>query len=104
MAIRDDGHLIDDPCDITNAKIDFDRLGKFIIPERNCIIIDGHTYVLRDAERKDCTICEQCALYKTCKAMIEWPLCDMLHHTGTDGRKIYVEKSYDERNNKSNYT
>ena len=64
--------------------------------ERNCIIVDGRCYVLRAAEDTEESICRQCAFDKTCKEMIEWPLCDMIHHVG-DTQLIYVELKNDDR-------
>ena len=90
--MTEDGQFIDDPSNIVNAKPDFEGIGEIIQHERNCIIIDGHCYVLREAEHTEESICRQCAFDKTCTEMIEWPLCQMIHNTDPDGRLIYVKK------------
>ena len=84
-----EGHFIDDPLAIVNAKPDFEGMGEIIPVERNCIVIDGVCYVLREAEPSDDTICLQCALNEKCRDMCEYPICQMIHHEDKDSRKVY---------------
>lgn len=86
-----DRHFIDDPINVVNVKPDFEGMGEIIPHERNCIIIDGHCYVLREPKESEESICRQCAFDKTCQEMIEWPLCEMIHKIDHDSKLIYVE-------------
>ena len=74
----------------------FAKFNKRYIMEENCIVINGHCYVLREcSETGGC--CCHCAIEDICRQMIELPLCVMIHKVNQDSRLIYVEKIFVEK-------
>lgn len=93
-----DGHFIDDPLGIVNAKPDFEGIGEFIPVERNCIVIDGVCYVLREPDFSEKSMCGQCDLAHICEVMGEWPICEKIHNVTVDDewkrKKVYKKKEH----------
>ena len=89
-----DGHFIDDPLAIVNAKPDFEGIGESIPVERDCIVIGGTLYVLREPDFSEKSICAQCDLIRICAKMCEWPICEMFHNVtlNNDGKRKKVYK------------
>ncbi len=95
-----DGHFIDDPLAIVNAKPDFEGIGEFIPYTKNCIIINGKVYALEDVSEEEneahpWDFCEKlCDLYQTCRIdlnCVSHTLCDIHNATRL---QVYKKKEY----------